>query len=456
MWESVNMSSSALNLLLASAEIVLTNPLTGGKIRLPSWMYDTSYGGAEPWQWLGLGFLICAAFILGHVLQWLLVNLGGKLATKTETQWDDRFFETVRGPIRYMLALILLEMSNYLLLLEEPLQGILSITLRTLLILVGTWLALRLLGFSSAFLEFHLTRRMTDISRRRAIHTQIAVPQGILRFLVGVLGGALILYQFEEVRTLGVSLLASAGLAGLVVGLAAQQTIANLLAGIQLAVFQPISIEDAVVVEGEWGWIEQIGLTHVVVRIWDLRRLVLPVSYFLNHPFQNWSKTSEDLLGTVYLYTDYTVPLADLREEFVKVLQSTPLWDRKVQVVQVTEMTSRYVELRLLMSSPDGPKMWDLRCLVRERMLDWLQSRGCMHVPIERWLDIKEGGKVRHAALEAEEMATHTRQRLSVGGPVTNAQVFGEGGATGEAGSAGDGGPTGEGGGGGPTGEGGA
>jgi small-conductance mechanosensitive channel len=159
-----------------------------------------------------------------------------------------------------------------------------------------------------------------------------------------------------------------------IIGIAAQKSLGNVLAGIQLAVSQPIRLEDAVIVEGEWGWIEEITLTYVVIRIWDLRRLIVPISYFIEKPFQNWTRTSADLIGTVFLYTDYTVPVEEIRQELTRVLEKSPNWDKKVNVLQVTDMKEHTVELRILASAVDSSIAWNLRCEVREKLLEFLQK----------------------------------------------------------------------------------
>lgn len=151
--------------------------------------------------------------------------------------------------------------------------------------------------------------------------------------------------MFEPLRVIGVSMLASAGIAGLIIGLSAQKVLGNLLAGIQIAITQPIRLDDVVIVENEWGWIEEITLTYVLVKIWDLRRLVVPISYFIEKPFQNWTRTSADILGTVFIYADYTIPIDKLREELTRILQSTDLWDGKVNGLQVTNAKENTLEL---------------------------------------------------------------------------------------------------------------
>jgi small-conductance mechanosensitive channel len=179
---------------------------------------------------------------------------------------------------------------------------------------------------------------------------------------------------FPAIKHIGMSILASAGLAGLIVGLAMKDTLSNLVAGIQIAFAQPFRLEDVVIVEGEWGWIEEITTMYVVVRIWDLRRLVLPLSYFLTHPFQNWTRTSSQLLGYVYLNVDYKVPIDEVRKELRRICESTELWQGKVCVLQATDSTEHTVQIRALMDAEDSSKAWDLRCLVREKLIEFLQK----------------------------------------------------------------------------------
>jgi small-conductance mechanosensitive channel len=197
---------------------------------------------------------------------------------------------------------------------------------------------------------------------------------------------------FDSVRALGRSILASAGVAGIIIGIAAQRTLATLLAGVQIAFTQPIRLDDVVIVEGEWGRVEEITLTYVVVAIWDLRRMVLPITYFIEKPFQNWTRASADLLGSVFLYMDYSVPIAPLRAELDRILEGSKLWDRKVKVLQVTDAKEHTIELRILVSAADSSIAWDLRCDVREKMVDFLQrnfpdalphSRATLQIPSE-------------------------------------------------------------------------
>jgi hypothetical protein len=216
---------------------------------------------------------------------------------------------------------------------------------------------------------------VADNLAARRIRTQTQVLQRVVVVVVTVVTLAIMLMTFPAVRHIGTSLLASAGLAGLVVGMAARSTLTNVIAGIQVALSQPIRIDDAVVVEGEWGWIEEIDASYVVVRIWDLRRLIVPLSYFIEKPFQNWTRTRADLLGTVMIYTDFTAPVDELRQELLRILQSTELWDGKTWGLQVTDVTYQSMQIRALMSARNGPTAFDLRCYVRENLVKFLQEK---------------------------------------------------------------------------------
>ncbi len=208
----------------------------------------------------------------------------------------------------------------------------------------------------------------------RKLHTQYNILEKILVFIIILVATAITLMQFDGVRNIGISLFASAGIAGLIIGLSAQKALGTILAGLQIAITQPIRIDDVVIVENEWGWIEEINLTYVVVKIWDQRRLVVPSTYFLDKPFQNWTRTSADILGTVFIYTDYNVPFNALRDELTRLLESSPQWDKRVNVLQVTDAKENTVEIRALMSASSSPVAWDLRVYIREHLIEFLRK----------------------------------------------------------------------------------
>jgi small-conductance mechanosensitive channel len=209
----------------------------------------------------------------------------------------------------------------------------------------------------------------------RRVHTQVRVLHRIVVVLVSVVTLSVMLMTFPAIKHIGISLLASAGLAGLVIGTAMKSSLSSLIAGVQIALTQPIRIEDAVVVEGEWGWVEEIGTTYVIIRLWDLRRMVLPLSYFLEHPFQNWTHRSNDLLGSVFLYVDYTVPVEEVRKELRHIVENNSKWRGQVCVLQVTDATANAIQLRAVVDARDASSAWDLRCEIREKLIQFLQEK---------------------------------------------------------------------------------
>jgi small-conductance mechanosensitive channel len=213
----------------------------------------------------------------------------------------------------------------------------------------------------------------SDNLRARRIYTQAVILRKTLYVIITVFAVASALMLFDQVRTLGTSVLASAGVVGVIIGFAAQRTVANLFAGFQLALAQPIRLDDVVIVENEWGRIEEITLTYVVVQIWDMRRLIVPLSYFIEHPFQNWTRTRADILGSVFIYTDYTIPVEPVREELKRIVAQSKDWNGQVCVLQVTNASERTVELRAIASAADATKAWDLRCEIREKLIAFVQ-----------------------------------------------------------------------------------
>ena len=278
-----------------------------------------------------------------------------------------------------MLAIPAFGISSHLL-------GILEHILHIIFILCFSWLLIAFIYMGQDLLMRRYDVSAADNLRARQVETQLTVLRRLAIGFVGLLAAGVILYTFNHTRVwqYGAGLLASAGLASLALATAAKSTVSNLLAGIQIAFTEPIRIDDVVIVEGQWGRIEEITTAYVVVCIWNLQRLIVPLSYFIDHPFQNWTRTSANLMGTFFLYADYTCPIEPLREELTRILKSTPLWDGKVNVLQVTEFTPQAMQIRALMSAADSSKLWDLRCLVREKMIDFLQKNYPECLPKQR------------------------------------------------------------------------
>jgi small-conductance mechanosensitive channel len=243
-----------------------------------------------------------------------------------------------------------------------------------LLIAAGAWWLgrLALVAQEAALRRYDLS--VPDNLRIRRLYTQVILIRRITVAVIAVAAVAAMLLTFASVRTVGASLLASAGVLGIVGGLAAQTTLSNVFAGLQLAFSDELRLDDVVVVQEEWGRIEELTLTYVVIRLWDERRLVLPTTYFTQTPFQNWTRHEARVLGSVLLHVDYSLPVDPLRAELQRVLADSPLWDGRDWVLQVVDTTPTTMVLRALMSSADAPSSWDLRCEVRERLLAFLAA----------------------------------------------------------------------------------
>jgi len=213
---------------------------------------------------------------------------------------------------------------------------------------------------------------VSDNLRARQVYTQLHVICRVLYVTIGFMAIVAVLMLFQEVRHIGTSLLASAGIIGIIAGIAAQRTLANLIAGFQIALAQPVRQDDVVVVEGEWGRVEEITLTYVIVHIWDDRRLVLPLSYFIEKPFQNWTRTSAAITGSVLIWVDYSFRVEDGRAALKAIIESSPLWDRRFWNLQVSDADQHTIQLRVLATSADSAKSWDLRCEIREKFIDFI------------------------------------------------------------------------------------
>lgn len=250
-----------------------------------------------------------------------------------------------------------------------------------LIITVSTGFFINFVSFFKKIIAKKYDISVKDNLEQRKIHTQLDFAERIIFFLLIIIGFSAILLSFEGARKIGTSLIASAGLAGIVMGFAAQKTLANLIAGFQIAFTQPFRIDDVVIVQGEWGRIEEITLTYVVIRVWDKRRLVVPITYMIENPFQNWTRSEAEILGYIYIYADYSLPLEELKTEFNRLLQNTDLWNGDVSGAQVTNSTEKTQEIRFLVSADDSGKAWDLRCYLREHLIKFIQQNYPQSLP---------------------------------------------------------------------------
>lgn len=334
-----------------------------------------------PWA-IGLAILAFAIFCAWMVHAFLF-KIIARIAVRRAAGLGQVLTE-IRGPARLAVIMVFVAFAAGIAPLSEREAAIIrQINLVAIIGLVG-WAALSAMR---VFLSLHMRRFQLDVEDNllaRKHVTQIRILRRVAATVIVIVTVAAALMTFDGVRQYGVSLLASAGAAGLVVGLALQPLLKNLIAGIQLALTQPIRIDDALIVEGEWGNVEEITSTYVVLRLWDWRRLILPLSYFIERPFQNWTREGSALIGTVMFYVDHTLPVAEMRSKLDEIVQTSALWDRKVSVVQVTDFKEETMEVRILVSAASAPRAFDLRCEVREKIIRWLQAEHPSALPHRR------------------------------------------------------------------------
>ena len=324
--------------------------------------------------WLAPYAVLIGGVMGAVILHALLYSIARRVSQKTKTDVDFLLVKNTRRAARAVFVMLAAHLLTPTTTMVEPILSYVRQGTTIGLILSITWLVIRALGVIDDMILSRHPINVRDNLKARQIHTQTRVLSRTLMIIVASVGIAAVLMTFPRVRQFGETMLASAGIAGVIIGLAARATIANLIAGVQLALTQPIRIDDAVVVEGEWGWIEEIRSTFVVVKIWDERRLVVPLNYFIEQPFQNWTRKTADLIGSVFIHADYRLPVDDVRRELKRMVECCEEFDGRVCVLQVTNATATTIELRVLVSAADSPSCWDLRCKVREKLIAYLQA----------------------------------------------------------------------------------
>lgn len=283
------------------------------------------------------------------------------------------FVEHSRSAGRWVLALVALQFVWQAAPPDLPHIGTVEHATSLALIAAVTGMVVRLVRAFNETVEALNPLDAADNLRARSVRTQMRVLGRVFGTFVVVIGVASALITFPGIRQLGATLLASAGLVGIVAGFAARPVLGNLIAGLQIALTQPIRIDDVLIVEGEWGRVEEITGAFVVIRIWDQRRLVVPLQYFIEKPFQNWTRTNAEILGTVFLWVDFRQPVEPLRRELERICRESPEWDGRVVGIVVTDVSDRAMQLRALVSSVDAGRNWDLRCKVREGLVAFMQ-----------------------------------------------------------------------------------
>ncbi|MEY4508828.1 MAG: hypothetical protein RLZZ450_950 [Pseudomonadota bacterium] len=362
------------------------------------------------WQWLGMLLCIFAGLVLGLVLAGLVRRFIEVVVKRTSVRWDDSLARAIDTPAKAFCTVVLIYLFMKTLQLPEEMLGHLGKLARAGAIASTVWGINRALySVAHAVADDSYSRETMDPRRQahaRSMRTQIIVATRVVSVLMVVIGTALVALQFSVVRSVGMSLLASAGVAGVVLGFAAQKSLGALLAGIQISLSQPIRIGDSVVLNGDYGTIEDIGLTYVTVKLWDERRLIVPTPRFLEQPFENWSRTHVGMLGTVFLRVDFDIPVATVRAEFERLMDLEPMWDGRVKKLQVTDAGENAVELRMLVSARDAGTLFDLRVSIREKLVTWLQGyEHGAHIPRTRMVISDETNGLRATQVPASAPA---------------------------------------------------
>jgi small-conductance mechanosensitive channel len=322
----------------------------------------------HPFIWNML--LPAASLLIGFCLYWLL-----SLFVKKQTASADRFrlgrslLAHLSAPVAFLLPLFLFNNAIPLLQMSQTFKNRITHATEIGLIICFAWLLMRFISVAQDIVHNKVNINAADNLRQRQIVTQLIYIQSVVNVVIIILTIGAVLLTFDTMRKIGAGLLTGVGIGGIIIGFAAQRSLANLLAGFQIAFTQPIRIDDEVIVEEEFGKVEELTLTYVVVRLWDNRRMILPINYFIENPFQNWTRTTSEILGTVYFYTDYSIPVDWVRKQFLKIIETHPLWDKRAAGLVVTDLKHDVMELRVLMSASSSGNSFDLRCYVREELI---------------------------------------------------------------------------------------
>lgn len=345
-------------------------------------------------DWIISAGLLVAAFAIALVLHWIIMSIA-RWALAGRSEFWRNLLNRIRRPVRLALILVVAGRLADIAPVNAASKALIQqATLVGFIILLG-WSIFIALDVASALYMKRFRIDVEDNLLARKHVTQLRILRRAVGTLIVLITGGLALMTIGSVREWGVSLLAAGGAASIIVGLSLQPLLTNLIAGVQIAMTQPIRIDDAVIVENEWGWIEEINATYVVVRLWDWRRLVVPLTYFISTPFQNWTRESASLIGTAMFYVAHNAPVDAMRAKLEEICKASKLWDQRVVNLAVTDITAKTMEVRCLASARNAPTTFDLRCEIREKMMAWLRTEHPEALLYDRnlteWVAQKEG-----------------------------------------------------------------
>lgn len=329
--------------------------------------------------------ILASAVIFGFILKFILSLVVRKKAEQTGNfRFLRSFFAHTGTPLNYFLPLFFLNFLLPLMQMPELALNRLGKIIEIAIIITFAWFLIRSISVAQDYVYHRFDLKKENNLRERKIRTQLLYIRQVITGIIILLTVAAILLSFSTLRRLGTGLLTGVGIGGIVIGFAAQRSLANLLAGFQIAFTQPLRIDDVLVVEGEFGRVEEITLTYVVLHLWDDRRLILPITYFIEKPFQNWTRTGSAITASVFLYADYSLPIDVMRQEAKRLVHNHPLWDGRVFAVHVTDATRESLQIRIIMSAHDSGQAWDLRCFVRENIIKFISNNYPQSLPRTR------------------------------------------------------------------------
>lgn len=329
---------------------------------------------SEIWEMLRTPALAAALVAVALVAHAVVMAIANRIARRTSTLQDEALVSSIRQPSRWIMVALVLLGTDSLAVRGDEAAAALTGAVRVIMPLLWGWLVIAIIRFVHGYIEARSDVSAEDNLAARRRRTRADILARIAIVIVGLVSIGLLLLKIPAVREIGVALVASAGLAGLAFGVAAQPLLKNLVAGIQFAFTEPVRIDDVLVYRGEWGRVERITLTYVVLKIWDDRRLVIPVSKLLEEPIENWTLQTSHLLGTVMIHADHAADVESVRKVALDAVRGHRLWDGRVALLQVTDMTADILELRVLMSARNGGELFDLRCDVREAVARFMAN----------------------------------------------------------------------------------
>jgi small-conductance mechanosensitive channel len=336
--------------------------------------------------WITFSLVLLGSILIGLALRWVLFWVIKLSNRRKSTVLKSQLLKHLKKPIIFFLPLLFLYSSFSFL----ELNTIWYKIIESFIIINFSWILIASLNIVEEIVKQKFVKDSDHKSKDRKVLTQLRFLKSISIVIIITIAVAAILWNIPDVKKIGTTILTSAGVIGIIAGVAAQKSIANLITGFQIAFTQPIKIDDEVEIKGEFGTVEDITLTYVVIKTWDWRRLVLPLNFFSDNSFVNWTFSTTDLIGSVYLYVDYTFPVEELRKKLKSLLKENPLWDKNVGQLLVTKSDQNVIELRATFSAKNASDTWGLRCKIREDLIKFIQENYPNSLPKLRRMEVGE------------------------------------------------------------------